>query len=234
VSATLLRSSIPRITLFIAALGVLALVVWLTGNNDTQAVESPLVCADDGASVVTPLFARPMEDVALVSMERSPVMLSELGGRRFTVAIFCSYKCPCSDGYIGRLGALRDRFRSRGVSFIAINASADENIDGLVSYIQRKEYPLPVYRDEMSVAADLMHATVTPEVFVFDSSWVLQYHGRIDDDKSGLFVEEESLRLALDSLLSGKPLRDREKISLGCAIVRRQPLDDSEAGAENP
>ncbi|MBE0644683.1 MAG: redoxin domain-containing protein [Bacteroidetes bacterium] len=222
--SSLLRSARPRIVLFVAALAVLAVVAWFIGSREPQAAESPLVCADDAASLVSPLFSKRMEDVALVSMQRSPVMLSELAGEHFTVGIFCSYKCPCSDGYIGRLRDLRKRYEPRGVSFIAINASADENLDGLAQYIQRKDYPLPVFRDEMSAAADQMYASVTPEVFVFDTAWALQYHGRIDDDKSGLFVEEESLRLALDTLLAGKTLRDKEKISLGCAIVRTRPL----------
>lgn len=229
-----MKSALPRIALFALAIAALVAVVWYFGGSESEPAESPLVCADDAASLVSPLFANPMEDVALVSMQRTPVMLSELAGERFTVAVFCSYKCPCSDGYIGRLGALRERFRPRGVAFIAIDASADETIEGLTSYIQRKEYPLPVFRDEFSAAADQMHASVTPEIFVFDTGWVLQYHGRIDDDKSGLFVEEESLRLALDTLLAGKTLLHKEKISLGCAIVRRQPLESSPDGNDNP
>ncbi|MFZ1731792.1 MAG: redoxin domain-containing protein [Bacteroidota bacterium] len=218
------RSSLSRIVLFTIALGTLAVIAYIVGGKEQDQPQTPLVCADDDSSLVSPLFRHRMEDVALISMQRKPVMLSELAGQRFTVAIYCSYKCPCSDGYIDRYRDLRARFEQRGVAFIAINANADETIDGMVQYMQRRDYPLPVYRDDMTAAADLMNATVTPEAFVFDSSWTLRYHGRIDDDKSGLYVEDQSLRMALDTLLSGQQLRHKEKMSPGCGILREHPI----------
>jgi len=222
VRSTLFKSALPRIALFGAALAALLVVVILYRGGEGDEADASLVCADDAVSEFSPAFARRMPDVALVGMRRAPVMLSELAGERFTVAVFCSYKCPCSDGYVDRLRALRDRYEARGVSFIALQSNADETIDGMVRYIQRKEYPLPVYRDDMAAAADLMHAEVTPEVFVFDSSWMLRYHGRIDDDKSGRNVRDESLRFALDTLLAKGELHTKETMSLGCAIVRKE------------
>lgn len=223
--ASFARSSLPRIVVFAAAIIVLGIAAYFYVDELRQQPPSPMVCADDAESVVSPLFSRSMQDVALVGMQRNPVMLHELGGKRYTVAVFCSYKCPCSDGYVERLGALRLSYESRGVAFVAIHASTDENMDGMARYIQRKKFPLPVYRDDTGVAADAMFATVTPEAFVFDADWMLMYQGRIDDDKNGVAVEDESLRLALDTLLAGGTLRAKEKTSLGCAIVRAHPVD---------
>ncbi|MCB2205417.1 redoxin domain-containing protein [bacterium] len=224
-SMDLRRSVGLRVGVAAAALLLLLSVVLFVDGESAGSVEEPLVCKDDAESRLSPVFGSRMSDVALVDMDQRPVMLHDLAGRRLTTVIYCSYRCPCSDGYIDRLRDLRTAFEQRGVSFIAVNANADENVDGMQDYIERKDYPLPVYRDDMSAAADMMHATVTPEVFVFDPAWQLQYHGRIDDDKSGFFVEEESLRLALDSLLAGGTLRHKEKMSLGCAIVRDRPLE---------
>ncbi|MDT8324683.1 MAG: redoxin domain-containing protein [Bacteroidota bacterium] len=222
-----LRHSVAlRVGLAAAAIAaVVAVVLLLDDAGRSAPPEQPLVCQDDATALISPLFDRRMEDVALIGMERSPVMLHDLGGRRLTAVIFCSYRCPCSDGYIDRLRDLRRSYETQGVSFIAVNSNSDENFDGMQDYIDRKQYPLPVYRDDMTAVADMMYATVTPEVFVFDTAWTLQYHGRIDDDKSGLFVEEASLQLALDTLLAGRELWDKEKLSLGCAIVRSHPLD---------
>lgn len=227
-----LRHSVAlRVGLAAAAIAAVVTVVLLFGDGARDATpEQPLVCLDDAESLLSPLFDRRMEDVALIGMDRRPVMLHDLGGSRLTAVIFCSYRCPCSDGYIDRLRELRGRYEDRGVAFVALHANSDENIDGMQDYIDRKEYPLTVFRDDMTAAADMMQATVTPEVFVFDTTWALQYHGRIDDDKSGFFVEEPSLRLALDTLLAGKTLREKEKMSLGCAIVRAHPLDTASTG----
>jgi hypothetical protein len=210
------------------AILVLVAVVLLTDTSTGDAsAEQPMICEDDATARLSPLFDAPLGDVALITMDRRPVMLHDLAGERLTALVFCSYRCPCSDGYIDRLRVLRDRYAARGVAFFAIHANFDEGIDGMQDYIERKDYPLPVYHDEMTAAADMMHATVTPEVFVFDPSWELRYHGRIDDDKSGFFIEEESLQLALDTLLSGRPLQHKEKLSLGCAIVREHPLEEA-------
>ena len=181
-----------------------------------------MVCENDSISFNSAGFGRIVDDIALVSMSRSPVMLHELGGKRFTVVIFCSYLCPCSDGYVDRLRALRGAYESRGVEFAAIHSSADEDIEGMRRYIERKRYPLPVYRDELGAVADALGALVTPEVFLFDAQWRLRYHGRIDDDKGGTHVTHRSLANALDTLLAGGSLRVREHSALGCAIVRAQ------------
>ncbi|PLX30290.1 MAG: hypothetical protein C0600_08145 [Ignavibacteria bacterium] len=210
-----------RVAVFVGALVILAVVFLLSGGDEVAPVtDEALVCQDDAVALVSPLFQRTVDDIALYGMDRRPVMLHELAGTYFTVVIFCSYRCPCSDGYVDRLDTLRQIYEPRGVRFAAIHSNADETMDGMTQYIQRKNYPLPVYRDDLTAAADMMEATVTPEVFVFDTLWALQYHGRIDDDKSGFFVEDRSLSNALDTLLSGRLLAVREKLSLGCAIVR--------------
>ena len=122
----------PRVALFAAAMILLAVVAFTVADDDTpSAVESPLVCEDDAASEVSPLFGTAVENVALTSMDRRPVMLHDLAGRKFTTVIFCSYRCPCSDGYIDRLRELRSRYEPRGVRFVAIHANSDESMDPL-------------------------------------------------------------------------------------------------------
>ena len=203
-----------------AVLLVVLLAAVLLSDDPQTVPGGPLVCENDGVSDMTPAFGKPMPDVAVVSLDGTPVMLHELGGRELSVILFCSYRCPCSDGYVDRLRDLQKKNSPRGVAFIALDANSNENISGLAAYAARKEYPLAIYMDDLTAAADEMNAQVTPEVFVFDNTWNLRYHGRIDDDKSGMFVKEQSLQLALDTLLSGAPLLTKEKPSLGCAIVR--------------
>lgn len=202
---------------FVCVLGGLLL---LTREPRTQ--PDAKACATDARAGRSPIFDAEVTDAALLRMDRAPVMLRDLAGRRLTVLLFCSYRCPCSDGYGKRLQSLRAGYESRGVSFAAIHASADETIDGMKSYVNRRHFPLAVYRDENGIVADMLHASVTPEAFVFTPDWKLRYHGRIDDDKSGLFITDRSLQQALDTLLAGGQLAVREKLSLGCGIVRNR------------
>jgi hypothetical protein len=215
--------ALPRVAIFLAALAVLAFVTARMLRRDAELSrqrKSPLVCATDDTSKWSPLFRARMPDVVLTALDRTPTSLHSLAGAAFTAVVFCSSRCPCSDGYVGRLRALRETYLPKGVRFVAVNANAGETFEDLKSYAASRSYPLPVFRDQDAVAADAMRARVTPEVFVFGADWRLAYHGRIDDDKSGVLVRDPSLQRALDTLLAGRPLFEKEKIALGCAIDR--------------
>jgi hypothetical protein len=211
-----------RLLLFIVMVAVFfcaTMVFWLLSGR-TSGPAAPMACETDSlAKAVT--MSSPVPDVALLTLDRTPVMLHDLvAGSRYTVFIFCSYRCPCSDGYVGRLRALKEAYGTRGVALYGIHANANETLDGMKGYVHRVQYPLTVLRDRDGAAADLLGATITPEAFVLDASYRVRYHGRIDDDKSGEAVGDHSLQTALDTLLNGGLLRTREKISRGCAIVR--------------
>jgi len=210
---------------FITAIAaVVTASILLTSSRHLESEASgPMVCPTDSVSATSALFTGSLGDVAVQTLSGSPVMLYDLAGKRLTVVITCSYKCPCSDGYSKRLDTLQRTYEPLGVRFLALHSNTDETAEGMKSYRNRKEYPLTVYRDEGAVLADALSAAVTPEAFVFTPDWTLQYHGRIDDDKGGLFVMEKSLQLAIDTLLSGKQLMTKEKRALGCAIVRIPP-----------
>lgn len=217
-----LHGALPRVIAFLIALAGLAALAWTLDRRDARRAAShgPMVCATDDTSRHSPLFRARIADAALLSLDRTPVMLHAVAGSRLTAVIFCSSKCPCSDGYVDRLRALRDRYGPRGVAFLAVNSNNGETFDDLKSYATRRGYPLPLYRDQDGIVADAMGARVTPEAFVFGPGWTLEYHGRIDDDKGGEHVRDRSLQAALDTLLAGSPLHAREKPSLGCAIDR--------------
>ncbi|MBL0174080.1 MAG: redoxin family protein [Ignavibacteria bacterium] len=215
--------ALPRVAVFLAALTVLAAVTYRMLRRDAELSrprQSPLVCATDDTSKWSPLFRARMPDVVLTALDRTPTTLHALAGASLTAVVFCSSRCPCSDGYAGRLRALRETYERKGVSFVAVNSNAGESFEDLKSYAASRSYPLPVFRDQDAVAADAMRARVTPEAFVFTADWRLAYHGRIDDDKSGVLVRDPSLQRALDTLLSGRPLFEKEKTALGCAIER--------------
>jgi hypothetical protein len=209
----------------VVAAVVAALSGWLSMPSVSAGADGPMICEDDAVSTTSQLYGARAGDVAVLSMDRTPVMFHDLAGERFTVVVFCSYNCPCSDGYAARLGELRRDFEAQGVRFLALHSNANENIEGMRAYIERTRYPLPVYRDEFGAAADALGAGVTPEIFLFDTEWTLRYHGRIDDEKSGLYVSHQSLRLALDTLLSGRSLVVTEQPSPGCAIVRHDSAE---------
>lgn len=85
----------------------------------------------------------------------------------------------------------------------------------MASLARAKGYVFPFIKDSGCRIADALGAKLTPEVFVFDRTGSLRYHGRIES-KYG----SPDLRNALEAILDDKPVRVPEARAFGCAITR--------------
>ena len=68
--------------------------------------------------------------------------------------------------------------------------------------------------------ATTYRAACTPDFYVFDKDRKLAYRGQLDDSRpdSGLPVTGKDLRAALDAVLAGKPVSEKQRPSIGCNI----------------
>ena len=116
--------------------------------------------------------------------------------------------------------SLYKEYLHRGVVFLGINANSQENAEDIKSHAQEHDFLFPVLKDTDNIIADRLKASVTPEVFVCDSSLTILYHGRIDDSRRETDVTSRDLHSALDAILSGKPIAVAETKAFGCSIKR--------------
>lgn len=81
-------------------------------------------------------------------------------------------------------------------------------------------YAFPVLYDESQEVARAFTAACTPDFFLFDSDRALTYRGQFDGARpnNGVAVTGESLRAAIEALLSGQPISEDQFASLGCSI----------------
>jgi hypothetical protein len=68
-----------------------------------------------------------------------------------------------------------------------------------------------------------MNASITPEVYVFDSSRTCKYHGAIDNwayelGKKRPVITEHYLTVSLDKLISGEEIETPYAKPVGCFI----------------
>jgi alkyl hydroperoxide reductase subunit AhpC len=115
---------------------------------------------------------------------------------------------------------LNKEYASRGVAFLGINANKEESPEDIKSHAQAHGFLFPILKDKDNVIADKLHASVTPEVFVCDSSFNLLYHGRIDDSRRESDVTSKDLRNALDTILAGNSVAVTDTKAFGCSIKR--------------
>ncbi|MGI4787490.1 MAG: redoxin domain-containing protein [Janthinobacterium lividum] len=141
-------------------------------------------------------------------------------GKKATVVMFISTRCPYSNAYNDRMTALAQKYGAKGVSFVGIDADQNELTPEVAAYAKAKAFPFPVLKATGDKVADAYNAHVTPETYVINSSGVLVYHGRIDNDMDPANVHVHDLANALDETLAGKPVAKPQTKAFGCSIKR--------------
>jgi peroxiredoxin len=186
----------------------------------TSTVAVAMLAGTALASTVT--IGEKLAPFALKNYDGKNVDLKSYQGNKAVVLMFISTQCPVSNGYNDRMASLAKDYTGKGVAVVGINANKQESTDEIARHAKEHGFPFPVLKDEGNVQADHFGAQVTPEVYVYDSSWTLRYHGRIDDDRRGDNVKSQDLRNALDAVLSGKDVAVTETKAFGCTIKRVQ------------
>ena len=88
-------------------------------------------------------------------------------------------------------------------------------------YAKGQGYPFSYVLDNNSVMADAFGATRTPEVFLFDKSGKLVYHGAIDDNSNDPGeVTRKHAAIAIDEMVAGKAVSTTKTRFVGCGIKR--------------
>ena len=160
-------------------------------------------------------------DFTVTDLKGAPASYAALKGER-TVVIFIATRCPVSNAYNDRMNAIYDEYSAKGVHFVFINANYTEPAPEVERHAHEHGLHFPVYKDQDAAVANRFGATVTPEAFVMDSTGTIRYHGHVDDAMNIARVHTEGLRLALDAVLSGRPVANAETKAFGCTI-RRPP-----------
>lgn len=160
-----------------------------------------------------------LEDFKMNDIHGKEHSFESLQGKNGTVLIWLSAQCPVVKMYNERIAQISLEFKDKGIGFIGINSNVTEDLDWVKSNAE-ENYKFPVLIDKGNVLADKLGATVTPEVYFFDTSGVLLYHGAIDNDRSGRNIQEQYLRTAFDAALGGRKIERTKANAFGCTIKR--------------
>ena len=148
----------------------------------------------------------------------------ELKGKISVVMFICNH-CPFVKFVNDQLVKLGNDYISRGVKFVAISSNdvagyPDDSPEKMKETANLLQYPFPYLYDESQEVAKAFDAACTPDFYVFNKNGELVYRGQLDDARPSLDlpVTGKDLREALDNALSGKPVSDFQRPSLGCNI----------------
>lgn len=145
-------------------------------------------------------------------------------GKKAVAVIFIATKCPYSNAFNPVMAKLAKEYESKGVAVIGINSNKTEPGAEVATHARTHALGFPVLRDEGNVIADRLGASVTPEVFLLDSSWTLRYHGALGNSASPTTKASEAtdaeVRPAIDAILAGGTVGRTETKAFGCTIKR--------------
>jgi peroxiredoxin len=139
------------------------------------------------------------------------------------VVFWCNH-CPYVKAWEDRVISLQREYAGRGVQFVLISSNdvvayPDDSPEAMKTHARDKNYPFPYLFDESQQVARQFGATRTPEIFLFDRSRALRYHGAPDDNyEDPNAVTARFLRDALDALLAGRDPATATTPPKGCTI----------------
>jgi peroxiredoxin len=165
----------------------------------------------------------PLADVKMKSVDGKELSIGEVAGNKGTLVVFSCNSCPFAQAWERRIVELGNTFRQQDVGVVMINANdatdrPAEGIEEMKKHVEDRRYEFPYVVDATSDVARAFGATRTPECYLFDKDGKLVYHGAVDDDKNGESVSKPWLRTALEAVVAGKEIADKETKAIGCGI----------------
>jgi len=169
-------------------------------------------------------------DFKLINIDDNLVSLADYEKAKGFVVIFTCNHCPFSVKYEDRIVELDKKYKTLGYPVIAISpndieAFPEDDLDHMKIRAEEKGFTFPYLYDETQEIAKAYGAKKTPHVFLLNKEvnedveqLIVKYIGAIDDDKSGLKVEENYLANAIDALLSGEEIDPATTKAVGCSV----------------
>ena len=164
-------------------------------------------------------------DFKLPDTDGKLVSLADFRGKPALLVVFMCNHCPYVIHIRAGLAQLARDYLPRSVGMVGINANDVANYPAdspanMKQEVKSAGYIFPYLYDETQAVAKSYRAACTPDIFLFDKNLKLVYRGQFDASRpnSGIPVTGNDLRAALDTVLAGKPVPEKQVASIGCNI----------------
>jgi len=171
-------------------------------------------------------------DFALPGVDGKTHKLSDYAGSPILAIVFTCNHCPTAQLYEGRIKRIAADYRDKGVALVAIQpndpnalrvdememSDMSDTLEEMKIRAEYRHFNYPyLYDGATQSVAEAYGPTATPHIFIFDKERKLRYEGRVDDNQRELLVKRSDARIALDSLLAGKPVEMAHTGVFGCS-----------------
>lgn len=153
------------------------------------------------------------------------VSLADLPASRGVLIMFICNHCPYVKHVRAELARIGSEYPAKGIAVVGISSNdvvqyPADSLEKMKEEAAEAGYTFPYLLDETQEVAKAYKAACTPDFFLFDAEQRLVYRGQLDETrpKTGQTPTGKDLRAALDALIAGGPVPDRQIPSTGCNI----------------
>lgn len=167
------------------------------------------------------------EDFSLKNVNGKMVSLADYKDAKGFIITFTCNTCPYAVMYEDRIIDLDKKYAAKGYPVIAIMPNnvavkPDDNLDAMKQRSKEKGFTFPYLIDIEQKVYPKFGATKTPHMFVLQKTkkgLEVKYIGAIDDNyKDAASVSTRYIEKAVDALLQGKDVEQKETKAIGCSI----------------
>ncbi len=156
------------------------------------------------------------------------VSIRDFDRKQALLVMFICRHCPYVRHVRRELARLGRDFADSDLAIVAISSNdpiqyPEDAPQSLAEEAREAGYAFPYLFDETQEVAKAYTAACTPDFFLFDVDRALVYRGQLDDSRpsNGLPVTGKDLRGAIEAVVSGEPVTDDQRASIGCSIKWR-------------
>lgn len=168
----------------------------------------------------------PMASYEMVGTDGKVYTLERVKKDNGLLVVFSCNTCPYVLAWQDRYNPLAAFCEKNGVGMLAVNPNeayrdGDDSPEAMKAHAEKNDYQFPYVIDTNHQLADVMGATRTPHIYLFNAEGVLVYRGAIDDNyRDAEKVEQKYLEEAIQAMVSGQEIAKKTSKSLGCSIKR--------------
>lgn len=166
----------------------------------------------------------PAPDFCLPATDGKKYALANFADAATLVVFFTCNHCPYVIGSDETTRATAEKFKDRGVRFVAINANSkhtypEDDFAHMVGRMEEFHFPWVYLHDEPQDVARAYGALRTPHFFVFDRARKLVYTGRaLDHPREPEKATANDLDRALEEVAAGRPVSVPVTNPIGCNV----------------
>ena len=166
-------------------------------------------------------------DFSLKNIDNRMVSLADYKDAKGFIITFTCNTCPFAVMYEDRIQALNEKYGFQGYPVIAImpnntDVKPGDALPEMKKRAEEKGFTFPYLMDEGQKVYPKFGATKTPHIYVLEKSKkgnVVKYIGAIDDNhKDAAAVKVKFVENAVDALLKGEEVVQKETKAIGCSI----------------